>query len=341
MRQQFQRLCACSLIWIGLTGQALAAGEIQIVGSSTVFPFTANVIEQFAAGYDTRFVGQPTGTTAGLEAFCMTAERGSPSISGASRPIKDSERSLCEQNGVTGILELMIGRDGIAIISAKSIEPHDFKREGIYRALAANAPVGGSLRPNPFRNWRDISLDLPLTPIDVYGPPETSGTRDAFEELALLSGAQQIPVFQKLAPADQKQAGTEIRRDGPYKPFGEDDNKIVNQVRDHEGAFGIVGFSYAFKFEGDVQTHKVEGIEVSIETIEDGTYPLSRDLYLYVKDQHFAWAPELIAFVEAYLSETAIGDDGYLSDIGLVPIKAADRETMRARLREATERQGS
>ncbi len=317
---------------LGSIAVAQADDEIFVVGSSTVFPFTARIIEDFSARSDTRVIGKATGTTGGMAEFCSGAAPDSPSITGASRPIRDAERDTCRENGVADILEILIGRDGIALISSSKLSGANFTREALYRGLAADVPVNGTLRPNPFGSWRDIDLDLPAYPITFFGPPNTSGTREIFEELGMLQGALQVPEFRELPPADRKRAGTTIRRDGHYIEMGEDDIEIINKVREEEGAFGIVGFSYAYDHDGDVRLHQVDGVEVSFETIETGQYPLSRDLFLYVKEQHFGLIPELSTFLEIYLLDSSLARDGVLEYLGLVPLSEADRKAEQQKL---------
>ncbi len=328
-------ICRAALGGVLLLGSAVsvqAADEIFVVGSSTVFPFTARIIQDFSTRSDTRVIGKATGTTGGMTQFCAGSGLSSPSITGASRPIKDEEREACRENGVADILEILIGRDGIALISSSKLDTANFTRETLYRGLAAEVPVNGNLRPNPYSTWRDIDLDLPQYPIVFFGPPNTSGTREIFETLGMLQGALQVEDFRKLPPAERKEAGTAIRRDGVYREMGEDDVEIINKVREEEGSFGIVGFSYAYDHDGEVRLHQVDGVEVSFETIESGQYPLSRDLFLYVKEEHLSLVPELAAFLELYVSDASLAPEGVLEDLGLVPLSDADRQATQDQL---------
>lgn len=322
----------------GACTSAQAADEIFVVGSSTVFPFTARIIEAYSSRGDTRVIGKSTGTTGGMSAFCASVSVTSPSITGASRPIKDAERESCRENGVTDVLELLIGSDGIALISSSKLSKVNFTRKTLYQALAAEVPTNGTLRPNPYRNWRDIDLDLPAYPIVFFGPPNTSGTRELFETMGMLQGAVQAEEFRRLPPAERKIAGTTIRRDGPYREMGEDDIEIINKVREEEGTYGIVGFSYAYDYDGDVRVHQVDGVDVSFESIESGQYPLSRHLYLYVKTQHFNLLPGLSEFLEIYLSDASLAPDGVLEELGLVPLPDKDRKAMQDRLAQTVEK---
>ena len=335
------RLALAGVLAFAVSTNAQADEEIYVVGSSTVFPFTARVIQDYSSRGGTRVIGKATGTTGGMTEFCSGALTSTPSITGASRPIKDSEREACKANGVTDILELKIGHDGIAIISSSKLSGTNFKREALYRGLAAEVPAEGAIRPNPYRAWKDIDLDLPAYPIKFFGPPNTSGTREIFETLGMLEGALRIDDFKNVPAADQKRVGMTIRQDGPYQEMGEDDIEIINKVREEEGSFGIVGFSYAYDHDGEVRLHKVDGVEVTFETIESGEYPLSRDLFLYVKEQHFSLIPGLAEFLELYVSDRSLAQDGVLEGLGLVPLSNADRKSVQDTLAQSVAKSAS
>ncbi len=335
------RLALAGVLVFGVSTNVQADEEIYVVGSSTVFPFTARIIQDFSSRGGTRVIGKATGTTGGMTEFCSGALPTTPSITGASRPIKESERQACKANGVTDILELKIGHDGIAIISSSKLERTNFTRQALYRGLAAEVPVGGTMRPNPYRAWKDIDLDLPAYPIKFFGPPNTSGTREIFETLGMLQGALKIEAFQSVAVEDRKRVGTAIRQDGPYQEMGEDDIEIINKVREEEGSFGIVGFSYAYDHDGEVRLHKIDGVDVTFETIETGEYPLSRDLFLYVKEQHYSLIPGLAEFLELYVSDRSLAQDGVLEGLGLVPLSDADRKSVQDKLAQSVTKSAS
>lgn len=330
-----RRLTACAgavFFAAGVASAANAADTIEIVGSSTVFPFTSAVIADFTASTNHRVVGRPTGTGGGFSAFC-TDGPASPDITGASRRMKPAEFDMCRINGVDEIVELRIGRDGIVFANAKAGPAIEITRETLFQALGAQTIVDGALTDNPYGNWQQIDASLPAGAITVFGPPETSGTRDAFQSLALKTGCQSLHEAADLDVDATKADCEALRRDQAFIELGEDDEELLDRLRADQTAFGIVGFSYAYA-NRDIRANPIEGIDATVDTIGDGSYPLSRPLYLYVRADRFTLKPGLLQFLGVYLDEEAIGPEGYLTDLGLVALPDDQRLEMRSRFAE-------
>ncbi len=314
---------------LALPIQAEARSNIEMVGSSTVFPFTALVIERLATTRGVSVVNRSTGTGGGMAAFCAGLGDPFPDVTGASRPMTDAERGRCAANGVTDVVEIKIGSDGIVVASARRTPRVDLTRRQLFSALAGEVAGEGGVAANPARTWRDVDASLPDRPIVVLGPPTTSGTRDSFVELAMAAGCGGDASIAALAAERRKAVCTTIRDDGAYVDMGENDVEIVKRLAIEPNALGILGFSYAVRYAGDIAANPVEGVEPSEETIAAGTYSLSRPLFLYVKRAHLSVAPGLEAFLAEYTSERAMGPDGYLADAGLVALPDADRQRAR------------
>jgi phosphate transport system substrate-binding protein len=305
---------------------------ISIVGSSTVYPFATVVVEQF--GKTTKFKTpkvESTGSGGGLKLFCAGVGVEHPDITNASRRIKKSEFDTCQKNGVRDIIEVKIGYDGIAIASSKVAEPVNFTLRDLYLALAKNVPdPSGKQRlvPNPYETWKDVNASLPDEKIEVLGPPPTSGTRDAFVELAMEGGCKSFDWIKAMKEADKnayKQACHTIREDGAYIEAGENDNLIVQKLVANPKAYGIFGFSFLDQNMDKIQGAAIDGIKPDFETIADSSYPISRPLFFYVKKAHIAVIPGMEEYLAEFTSEKAWGDEGYLSDRGLSPMPAEER----------------
>jgi len=316
-----------------LLGTAAEARDpIRIVGSSTVFPFSTAVSERF--GGTTEFatpVVESIGSGGGLMLFCGGVGQQHPDIANASRRIEASEVELCETNGVTEIVEVKVGFDGIVIAHATSSAQLSLTKEQVFRALAKQLPVDGELVDNPYQKWIDIDPSLPDTKIEVHGPPPTSGTRDAFVELAMEGGAKSIPMLKALKESDKgafKAVAHAIREDGGYVEAG-DANLIVQKLEANSNALGIFGFSFLDQNADRVQGSRVEGIEPTFETIADGSYGVSRSLYFYVKKAHVGVVPGIEEFIAEFTSDRASGEEGYLADKGLIPLPEAERTAVR------------
>jgi phosphate transport system substrate-binding protein len=321
----------------GLADAQLFRTQIRIVGSSTVYPFTVAVAEQFAQSRQFRAPSvESTGTGAGIRSFCIGLGAQYPDIANASRRMTPAEFAACRQNGVTNIVELQIGFDGIVIAVRKGMPTIDLTREQIWRGLAREVPVNGQLVRNPHTHWNQIDPSLPRVAIAVIGPPETSGTRDSFVELVMQEGCRTVAEVRAVAnPRRRNEVCSAIREDGRFIEAGENDALIVQRLAaDQPGIMGIFGYSYLDQNRDRLDAVRIDGIEDNFATIASGRYPLSRPLYVYLKQAHIAIIPGLREFLVEYASERAMGDAGYLVSRGLVPMVPQDREQWRQRAQE-------
>jgi phosphate transport system substrate-binding protein len=307
---------------------------ISIVGSSTVYPFSAVVAERFGriGAFKTPKV-ESTGTGGGFKLFCAGVGVQHPDIINASRAIKPSELESCRGNGVQEVVEIKIGYDGIVVANAKNSAALQLTRKELFLALAGQVPDpkgGGAFVANPYKTWKDVNPSLPAIRIEVLGPPPTSGTRDAFLELAMETGAQQIEELKKLSKEDPKKflsIAHTVREDGAYIDAGENDNLIVQKLTANPDAVGIFGFSFMDQNVDKVQGAYIESAEPTFENIADGKYPLSRPLFFYVKKAHVDVIPGLREYVNEFTSEKAWGEEGYLGEKGLIPLPDDERKT--------------
>ena len=311
---------------------AQARDSIRIVGSSTVFPYTQAVAEQFAnlTGFPSPIV-ESTGTGGGMKIFCEGIGENTADITGASRAMKASEYELCQKNGVTDISEALIGFDGLSVAISRSNDfDWDLTLGEIYMALGAQVPVDGEWKDNPYKTWNEINPDLPAVEILAYGPPPTSGTRDAFVELAMHEGCKELD-FVKNGDFDKKwvkENCSRMRTDGPFVEAGENDNLIVQRLEADPNAVGIFGYSFLYENLDKLKPVKIEGVEPNADTIADKSYPVSRPLYFYVKNAHRGVIPNLDEFLEEYMSDDALAADGYLAERGLVALSDERREEL-------------
>lgn len=317
------------------TGAAEARDQIRAVGSSTVFPFVSAAAEQFGQGgkFKTPIV-ESTGTGGGFKLFCSGEGEATPDLSNASRPITDGEKATCATNGITKITEIPIGYDGIVIANAKGGIKANLTKAQLFMALANKVPAqDGSLVPNPYKNWNEIDPSLPAQKIEVYGPPPTSGTRDAFVEMVMEEGCKAYPQIAKAIPDDKerKKSCSMMREDGGYIDAGEDDNVIVQKLVSNKNAFGIFGYSFLEENGGKVQGASVEGVAPTEANVESGKYKVSRSLYVYVKGEHIGKIPGIAEFINELTSDAAIGKNGYLIAKGLIPLHANDIKTAKER----------
>lgn len=323
---------------LAFAGTAEARDQIRIVGSSTVFPFSTAVAETFgrSAPFKTPVV-ESTGTGGGMKLFCAGIGVEHPDITNASRRIKSSEFENCKANGVD-LTEVKIGYDGIVLANAKSAPALDLSKQQIFLALAKQVPgPDGTLIDNPNQTWSDIDPSLPDTRIEVLGPPPTSGTRDAFVELAMEEGAKAFDSLKALSKSDKnafKAAAHGIREDGAYVEAGENDNLIVQKLESNPRALGIFGFSFLDQNADRLKGATVGGIEPTFENIASGDYGISRSLYFYVKKPHVGVVPGIGEYVAEFTSERAWGEDGYLTEKGLIPLDEAERKAMQAAARD-------
>ncbi len=321
------------LALVGASGVAEAREQIRIVGSSTVFPFATTVAERF--GRKTRFktpVVESTGTGGGLKLFCAGVGERYPDIANASRRIKQSEFETCKNNGVT-VVEVKIGFDGIVLANAKSGPDLALTMRQIFQALAKQVPVAGKLVDNPYKQWRDIDPSLPAIKIEVLGPPPTSGTRDAFVELAMEGGAKTFEMLRALSKTD-KAAFTKIahtiREDNAFIPAGENENLLVKKLQGNPDAVGIFGFSFLDNNGDVIKGARVDGVAPTFENIAAGDYGVSRSLFFYVKKEHVGVIPGIADYIAEFTSEQAWDEEGYLSEKGLIPLSAEDRKSVAA-----------
>lgn len=321
-----------------LTGAAYAQSArdyISMVGSSTVYPFATAVAEAFGKGSFKTPKVESTGTGGGFKLFCAGVGVQHPDISNASRAIKKSELETCAKNGVTEIVEINIGFDGIVVASSKKNKPMPLTVKDLWLALAKEVPdpATGKLVTNNFKTWKDINATLPANKIEVLGPPPTSGTRDAFVELVMDKGCKEFDAVKELEKSDEKKAKAvcqTVREDGAYIEAGENDNLIVNKLVANPNALGIFGYSFLEENLDKIQGETINGIAPTFETIADGKYPVARPLFFYVKKAHVGVIPGIKEYIAEFTSDKAMGDEGYLSTKGLIPLPAAKRKQVAA-----------
>jgi phosphate transport system substrate-binding protein len=328
-------LLTAAVVALAAAGLATSAAAqqrdyIQIVGSSTVYPFTTVVAEQF--GKTTKFKTpkvESTGSGGGLKLFCAGVGVEHPDMTNSSRRIKQSEVERCDKNGVREIVELKVGYDGIAVANSKKSKALSLTPRDLYLALAKEVPAnadGRQRRANPYRTWNEVNSKLPDLKIEVLGPPPTSGTRDAFVELVMDAGCKEYSAIKKMEKKMRKAVCRGMREDGAFVEAGENDNLIVQKLDANANAFGIFGFSFLDQNTDKLQGAAINGVKPEFETIADGSYPVSRPLYVYIKKAHLDVIAGMREFLAEYTSEKAWGEDGYLSDKGLIPMPEKERQ---------------
>lgn len=328
---------ACLLAAIPLAGtRALARDQVRVVGSSTVFPYAQAVAEEFTArtGAPSPVV-EATGTGGGFQIFCRGLGPRTPDIATASRPIRPLEAALCRRNGVTDITEVQFGEDAIVVAQSRRGPPVNLTRAQLFQALAAFVEVDGAIVANPYRRWRDIDPALPDMAIEVYGPPLTSGTRDAFVDLVMEEGCLAFPSIAALPEGRRVGVCGSIRQDGAFIAAGESDNIIVRRLVADPGALGIFGYAFLSENADRLRGAALDGVRPTRAAIASGAYGATRGLYLYVKNAHRGIVPGLGGFLAAFVSEDAIGPDGYLAERGLIALPEPDRAHLRAEVRES------
>jgi phosphate transport system substrate-binding protein len=335
MNTRFRLVLLAGLISLGISQTSAARDNVVIVGSSTVYPFSTVVAERF--GKSTRFKTpkvEATGSGGGLKLFCAGLGVKHPDITNSSRKIKDSEIEQCKSNSVNDIIEVKIGYDGIAMAQSNSVPVMELSLRDIYLALAKEVPdPAGSekLVENPYKTWQEVNPDLPANAIEVLGPPPTSGTRDAFVELGMEGGCDTfdwIKAMKKQDKNEYKRVCHTIREDGAYVEAGENDNLIVQKLEANPKALGIFGFSFLDQNADRVQGAVINGVAPEFESIADGEYSISRPLYFYVKKAHVGSIPGIREYLAEFTSEKAWGEDGYLSDKGLIPMPDEERQAV-------------
>lgn len=316
--------------------------DIRIVGSSTVYPFSTKVAQEFKNKTGYNVVVESTGSGGGHKLFCAGAGAETPDVTNSARRQKTSELTICEANGVDEIVEVKIGFDGIVLASAVEANTLELTLRDIYLALAKQVPVSDddcTMRNNPYTYWSDIRSNLPKTVIAVYGPPPTSGTRDAFVEIAMESGASEIPCLAALQSRDKgmftKFAQT-LREDGKWIDAGESDNSIVHTLINTPTSLGVLGYSFLDQNTNRINAAKISGVAPTTETIARGQYAISRSLFFYLKSAKVRSKAGLKEYALEFTSEEAWGPDGYLQEIGLVPLPVAERTKYRRAVENLT-----
>ncbi|WP_370520643.1 PstS family phosphate ABC transporter substrate-binding protein [Thioalkalivibrio sp. XN279] len=333
---------AAVLLMAGSAHAQSARDSIFIVGSSTVYPFTTVVAENF--GRSTAFKTpkvESTGSGGGLKLFCAGVGVEHPDITNASRAIKSSEVELCKSNGVAEIIEVKVGFDGIVMSNSKAGPSYDLSLRDVWLALAAEVPDpanpdSGKLVKNPYMTWKQVNAALPDIKIEVLGPPPTSGTRDAFVELAMEGGCKTYPWIAAMKSADKnayKAVCHTVREDGGYVEAGENDNLIVQKLQANPQALGIFGFSFLDQNSDVLKGKAINGVSPTFEAIADGSYPISRSLFFYAKKAHVGVIPGMREFLAEFTSDKAVGPEGYLVDRGLIPLPEADRKAVANRVK--------
>jgi phosphate transport system substrate-binding protein len=307
------------IIGLIISSNATAREQIKIVGSSTVYPFSSFVAEEFGSvsRYPTPVV-ESTGTGGGMKLFCSGNGDNTPDIANASRRIKIKEYHLCERNGVTNITEIMFGYDGIVIAQDINNEDMNISKRDLLLAVAKKVPNkdGSGLIENPYTNWSEINPALPDRKITIYGPPISSGTRDAFEELILQYQTEEMKVYRDAGLKGYRV----IRTDGVYIPSGENDNLIVKKLGKDTSAVGIFGYSFLIENTDSVKGVSIDTITPSAANIASKTYPISRSLFMYIKNDHISNVPAITEYVKMFLNQDIVGEDGLLTDMGLIPM---------------------
>jgi len=342
MIQRFLPAAAAGLVLdagLGAAPAHAARDYVWAAGSSTVFPFATRVSEQFArkSGMKAPKI-ESLGTGGGIKLFCSGVGDGFPDIATASRRMKRSEFDACAAKGVKDIIELKVGFDGIVVAVDKRAPDYAFTTSALYLGLAAKVLRYGQYQANPYKTWPEIANGLPKGRIQVYGPPPSSGTRDAFVELAIEAGALTYPANKALKESDEKrfkEMVNPLRKDG-WIDSGENDNAIVQTLTKTPGALGVFGWSFLEENMDKVKGASVNGVKPSVNSISDGTYPLSRSLFIYVKKSNLGVTKGLREYVAEFVSDAATGRGGYLKERGLIPLPAAQHEANKAAVRTLT-----
>lgn len=335
MSNKFLALSAAAAVvgTMAFADAASARDQIRIVGSSTVYPFTTAVAEQFGKAGNKTPVVESTGTGGGMKLFCAGVGVDHPDMTNASRAMKKSEFEMCQKNGVTDIVEIKVGIDGLTIAHSKAGPAIKLTRKQVFQALAEQVPdKDGKLVDNPYKNWSDIDPSLPAVKIEVLGPPPTSGTRDSFHELFMEKGAEEFPALKEMKKADSKafdKIWKSIRKDGAYVEAGENDNVIVQKLEANKNAFGIFGYSFLEENTAKLKGVDIDGVEPNYDNISGGKYKGARPLFIYAKKQHVGVIPGIDKFVAEYVSAKAMGSDGYLARKGLVALPKAEGDKIR------------
>ena len=357
MKNSIMLAAASAIALSSVSSVAVARDHVEIVGSSTVYPFATVVAEQYGRKSGSTPKIESTGSGGGLKLFCNGMGANTPDITNASRRIKQSEIDKCAKNGIKDIVEVRVGYDGIVVANSKQGAKFDLTTQDLALALAKQIPgKDGKLIDNPYSKWSDVRKGLPNIAIEVLGPPPSSGTRDAFAELALEAGFKKYADYKKLRgskdeaeikalmeklgiPASAfnkkgkkvfKKVAHALREDGKYIEMGENDNLIIQKLIANPNAVGVFGFSFLDQNADKIQGASINGKQPTFEAIADSSYPISRPLQFYVKKAHVGKIPGIEGYLAEFTSEKAFGEEGYLSEKGLIPMPKAERECNRA-----------
>ncbi len=313
-----------------------ARNDIRVVGSSTVYPFSTKVAQEFGNKTGHKVIVESTGSGGGHKLFCEGAGGGSADVTNSSRRQKKSEFDKCAANGVEGVIEVKIGFDGIVMANAIDAPTINMGLKDVYLAFAKTVPTSDTdctMQANPYKKWSEVNASLPDNTIEAYGPPPTSGTRDAFVEIAMEGGAKKIPCLAALRKSDKKAFKTvshTLREDGKWIDGGENDNALVQTLVNTPSAVGVFGYSFLDQNADKIKGANMDGAEPTFENISSGQYPVSRSLFFYVKKDHVGLTPGLKEYALEFTSDQAWAPGGYLEEIGLVPLPAQERQKYRS-----------
>ncbi len=334
VRRRFASACllfaVCSIV-----SAAQSRDRVRVVGSSTLFPFTATVAEEFGRrGRWKTPVVESVGTGGGFRLFCSGIGVATPDITDASRPITVAESAECARNGVGKVVGIRVGLDGMLLANLRSAPAFALTREQLYLAVAKTIPSNGKLIANPHHRWNEISAKLPDLPISIYGPAPNHGTRDAFAALALAPACEKFAVIRALPPADRKRYCQTVREDGAWIDVSGDYALLYSRLVENPRALGVLGFSYLARNRDRIKAASIDGVMPTAESIGAWSYPLSRPLFIYVKQTHVGLIPGLAQFVQEFVSDGAIGPRGYLVAQGLMPLPEAWLQAERRKVQQ-------
>lgn len=335
-------LMACQPLERAQKIEDMPSRAIRVIGSSTVFPFSTKVAQEYKNVTGQNIIIEATGSGGGHKLFCEGVGVGTPDVINSSRRQKETELARCKANGVADIIEVKIGYDGIVIANALNAPQFDFRARDIYLAFAKTVPQSDTdctLINNPYQNWSEINPSLPDFKIEAYGPPPTSGTRDAFVEIAMEGGAADIPCLAALKNENQAQfrrVSQTLREDGLWIDAGENDNTLVQTLLNTPTAIGVLGYSFLDQNQDKIKAAKIDSVTPDFEKIASRQYPVSRSLFFYFKKANVETTPGLQGFALEFLADHASGANGYLREIGLVPIQDSEREKYRRDIQNLT-----
>jgi phosphate transport system substrate-binding protein len=328
----FKKLFLIVFFNIVFLGSMQARDQLYVVGSSTVYPFATVVAENFGKKTGMKVPKiESTGSGGGMKLFCKGLGTKHPDMTNASRRVKKKEFKKCQENGID-FVEVKVGYDGIVIANSKKSPVMALTKKQIFLALGKDVPEGnkegGKLIPNPNKKWSDVDPSLPNIAIEVLGPPPTSGTRDAFQELAIEGGCKEFPALKAIKKQDKKKYKSicrAVREDGPFIEAGENDNLIVQKLVENPNAFGVFGFSFLLENADKIQGSTVNGAAPTMAAIADKSYGISRPLYFYVKSAHLDVIPGMREYVAEFTAPDTWGPGGYLEERGMIPMPDEER----------------